>query len=136
MRSRSIGSGVLWIAGRLPMNPVVGIVIEIIERTVVAWKALGHKEHLLSAESRKIIDRQIGTVVGSEPARMNRLPAEFLLHRAGRVHVVFFRPRPPAKPAFRAIALRSAGDSFFSLAFPPLRPSSTAAGFFLFVIQK
>ena len=52
-----------------------------------------------------------------------------------RPYVIFFRPRPPAFPAFRAISLRCAGVIFVSLALPPLRPRATAAGFFLFAMK-
>jgi len=44
----------------------------------------------------------------------------------------FLRPRPPARPAFRASALRSSGVIFLIRALPPFRPSATAAGSFLF----
>jgi hypothetical protein len=48
----------------------------------------------------------------------------------------FFRPRPPALPAFRAISLRSSGVSFRFLAAAPFRPNATAAGFFFFATQN
>lgn len=38
------------------------------------------------------------------------------------------RPRPPASPALRAIALRSSAVRFLARALPPRRPSDTAAG--------
>jgi hypothetical protein len=67
--------------------------------------------------------------------------------RSGKAHYAcFFRPRPPAFPAFRAISLRCSGVNFVSRALPALRAisdrspaerlfarslaSATAAGFF------
>jgi hypothetical protein len=38
--------------------------------------------------------------------------------------------------AFRAFSRRSSSVSFSAEAFPPLRPSATAAGFFLFAIRR
>jgi hypothetical protein len=40
-----------------------------------------------------------------------------------------------AAAAVRADSLRSSGVNFRTVAFPPLRPSATAAGFFLFAIE-
>jgi hypothetical protein len=42
----------------------------------------------------------------------------------------FFRPRPPAKPALRAISERCSGVRFWFRFFAPRLPSATAAGFF------
>jgi hypothetical protein len=38
--------------------------------------------------------------------------------------------------AFRAFSRRSTSVSFFAEAFPPRRPSATAAGFFRFAIRR
>ena len=77
--------------------------------------------------------------------RTRKLPDE-----QGTIQPAFFRPRPPALPAFLAISLRCSGVSFVKRAFPALLAisarssvvrlfalnfaSATAAGFFLLAI--
>ena len=52
----------------------------------------------------------------------------------------FFRPRPPALPALRAISLRCSGVRFFDRFLPPCFPnarkiSATSAGIFFLAIS-
>ena len=52
-----------------------------------------------------------------------------------RHEALFFRPRPPARPALRAISLRCSGLSFLIRARAPRFPSATAAAFFRFAMR-
>jgi serine/threonine-protein kinase HipA len=49
---------------RLPMSPVAQLVMETVERTAAAWKALEEKE-LLSGDMKKAIENQIQTVAAN-----------------------------------------------------------------------